>query len=242
MQELTKRYCEFRDEVFEFLEGGEWRDVGEGRMTHDKRVKVGEWKEVVIFGSNEVEGLDYTKNVLKDVLPEGTVKMCEEGGGEVILSRLGGRARIKKHVGPSNLRLTCHLGVKVPEGCGIEVAGVEMGWKEGECIVFDDGYEHRVWNDSEEDRIVLLIRFWNPVVEEGEREGFLEEAKRRKEEDYRERWHPPKEEGEEWIEGIIEEGRRCAKCGVQGKEELRIGQRERFEIYCRSCGNIETRD
>ena len=60
------------------------------------------------------------------------------------MSRLGGRARIKKHVGPSNLRLTCHLGVKVPEGCGIEVAGVEMGWKEGECIVFDDAAVHLV--------------------------------------------------------------------------------------------------
>ena len=80
---MTRRYGEFREEVRERVEGGEWREVGEGRMTHDKRVKVGEWKEVVVFGSNEVEGLEGTKKVLKDVLPEGTVKMCEEGGGKL---------------------------------------------------------------------------------------------------------------------------------------------------------------
>ena len=68
--------------------------------------------------------------------------------------------------GSSNARLTAHLPLVVPPGCcSIRVGGETRPYREGELLVFDDSYEHEVWNTSATDvRIVLLIRFWHPDV------------------------------------------------------------------------------
>ena len=34
-------------------------------------------------------------------------------------------------------------------------------WEEGRCIVFDDSYEHEVWNRTEHERVLLLVDFWH---------------------------------------------------------------------------------
>ena len=36
-------------------------------------------------------------------------------------------------------------------------------WKEGEIFVFDDTYEHEVWNDTDEERVILLFDFDRPM-------------------------------------------------------------------------------
>jgi Aspartyl/Asparaginyl beta-hydroxylase len=68
------------------------------------------------------------------------------------------------HRDGSNTYLTCHLGLKIPRGCGIRVGGQTRGWDEGKCIVFDSSYEHDAWNTSDELRIVLLIDFLHPEL------------------------------------------------------------------------------
>lgn len=46
--------------------------------------------------------------------------------------------------GPSNLKLRIHMGVVVPPGCRIRVADEWHTWREGECLVFDESFEHEV--------------------------------------------------------------------------------------------------
>eukprot|EP00927_Polykrikos_kofoidii_P038052 TRINITY_DN32315_c0_g1_i1.p1 TRINITY_DN32315_c0_g1~~TRINITY_DN32315_c0_g1_i1.p1 ORF type:complete len:258 (+),score=37.73 TRINITY_DN32315_c0_g1_i1:104-877(+) len=83
--------------------------------------------------------------------------------GNAIFSRLAPRTRLQPHCGPTNTRLTCHMGIDVPaEGCGMRVGGEARCWREGECIVFDDSWEHEVWNESTRSRVVLLVNFWHP--------------------------------------------------------------------------------
>ena len=36
-------------------------------------------------------------------------------------------------------------------------------WKVGECLVFDDTYEHEVRNDTDERRVVLFLDFDRPM-------------------------------------------------------------------------------
>lgn len=37
----------------------------------------------------------------------------------------------------------------------------------GKCLVFDDCYEHEVWNKTEGERVLLLFDLWHPdLVEE----------------------------------------------------------------------------
>ena len=39
----------------------------------------------------------------------------------------------------------------------MEVGGTELNWAEGEVLIFDDSFEHSVWNDSEEERMIFIL-------------------------------------------------------------------------------------
>ena len=51
----------------------------------------------------------------------------------------------------------------------MRVATETVRWREGELIVFDDSFEHEVWNESGETRIVLIVDFNHPDLPEKER-------------------------------------------------------------------------
>jgi beta-hydroxylase len=73
---------------------------------------------------------------------------------------------LMKHKGPTKGLMTCHLGLMVPrqrDNCLIEIDGVNYHWREGKTLVFDDTYKHEVWNDTAEERVVLLIHFLRPL-------------------------------------------------------------------------------
>ena len=89
-------------------------------------------------------------------------------GGIILFSSLSPGFHVSPHCGTSNTRLRCHLGIKIPEGCSIRVGSEERLWSEGQCLVFDDSFEHEAWNRSDEDRWVLLLDFWHPELTEVE--------------------------------------------------------------------------
>ena len=81
-------------------------------------------------------------------------------------SILSPRYHVPRHKGVTRGILTCHLGLMVPpekEQCRIEVKGEARHWEEGRALVFDDGMRHEVWNNSDQDRVVLLIQFTRPM-------------------------------------------------------------------------------
>ena len=89
-------------------------------------------------------------------------------------STLQGKSHIKPHSGPMNLRLRIHLPLIVPKNvtpnaCGIRVGDQIRSWEEGKVLMFDDSYEHEVWNETEQVRVLLLIDLWHPDVTRSER-------------------------------------------------------------------------
>jgi aspartate beta-hydroxylase len=84
-------------------------------------------------------------------------------GGLIYISRMVPGTHIVPHVGPTNLRLRSHLGIHVPAGdCRLRLGGETRGWVQGECIVFDDTFEHEAWNFTHEARTVLIVDIWHP--------------------------------------------------------------------------------
>jgi aspartate beta-hydroxylase len=51
-------------------------------------------------------------------------------------------------------------------GLPLRVSSEVVSWQEGKCLVFDDSFEHEVWNKSDCERVVLLIQFWHPDLTE----------------------------------------------------------------------------
>jgi aspartyl/asparaginyl beta-hydroxylase (cupin superfamily) len=89
----------------------------------------------------------------------------------VMFSRLAAGAKIPPHTGMLNARLICHLPLIVPHGCGFRVGNEVREWEEGKLLIFDDTMEHEAWNDSDEDRVVLIFDIWRPELSEGERQA-----------------------------------------------------------------------
>eukprot|EP00435_Cladocopium_sp_Y103_P009312 s4468_g2.t1 len=94
-----------------------------------------------------------------------------------LFSQLLPGTRLRSHCGPSNLRLTCHLGIRIPSGCKIVCGGEPRCWEEGKCIVFDDSFEHEVLHEGDEARTVLLVNFWHPDVPPEMRQGLMTAAR-----------------------------------------------------------------
>jgi aspartate beta-hydroxylase len=82
--------------------------------------------------------------------------------GDAIFSVQGPHSRLPPHCSVDNLRLRCHLGLRIPPGTGIRVGPETRAWAEGKCLLFEDAFEHEVWNHSGERRIVLIADFWHP--------------------------------------------------------------------------------
>ena len=77
-------------------------------------------------------------------------------------SRLAPKTHVKPHVGWAASVYRLHLGLVVPPGCRLRVAGETRPWQEGRCLIFDDTVEHEAWNDSDSPRGVLLLDFLRP--------------------------------------------------------------------------------
>lgn len=39
-------------------------------------------------------------------------------------------------------------------------------WKEGQFIIIDDSFEHEVWHTGASDRLILIVDFWHPDIDE----------------------------------------------------------------------------
>lgn len=76
---------------------------------------------------------------------------------------------IAAHRGVSKGLLTCHLGLSVPRGGDVRmrIGDRMVRWAEGETLVFDDTYDHEIWNDAAQPRIVLSIKFARPMGRSG---------------------------------------------------------------------------
>jgi aspartyl/asparaginyl beta-hydroxylase (cupin superfamily) len=82
----------------------------------------------------------------------------------IMFSALNPHSRIPPHTGPMNGIIRAHLPLLVPPGCFIRVGPDERTWEEGRLLVFDDSFEHEVWNHSDQVRIVLFLNFWHPCL------------------------------------------------------------------------------
>ncbi|MDH7973175.1 aspartyl/asparaginyl beta-hydroxylase domain-containing protein [Sphingomonas sp. AR_OL41] len=87
----------------------------------------------------------------------------------IMFSLLRAGARIPAHTGIINARLICHLPLVVPPGCGFRVGNEVREWEVGKLLIFDDTIEHEAWNESDEDRVVLIFDIWRPEVGEADR-------------------------------------------------------------------------
>jgi len=118
------------------------------------------WKTWFFFGY----GVRIEQNCA--ACPETTKALQQIPGMKTaFFSILSPGKHIPEHFGPYNGVLRYHLGLQVPadaEQCRIRVHDQIYHWNIGESLIFDDTYNHEVWNDSDQQRVVLFVDFVRP--------------------------------------------------------------------------------
>lgn len=112
------------------------------------------------------------------------------GLNSAFFSILAPGTHIPDHRGVTKGLITCHLGLIVPRDGDVRMRVHDriVRWAEGETLVFDDTYQHEVWNETNGTRVVLLIQFERPLRQPGKwfadlfmgfvrRSAFVQEAR-----------------------------------------------------------------
>jgi aspartyl/asparaginyl beta-hydroxylase (cupin superfamily) len=115
----------------------------------------------------------YPLNIM-GVKPDAFCKRCPKtveildhipGLFEAFFSILQGGKSIPHHEGPYRGYLRYHLGMVVPDKNppSIRLKDQIYTWKEGESVLFDDSWDHEVYNECAEDRVVLIVDIRRPM-------------------------------------------------------------------------------
>ncbi len=159
---FTDAWEAIRDEAKEVLK---YRDAIPGfeDVSPDQYriAKEKQWKTFVLFGF----GQKLEKNAK---LAPRTCEILEKVPNlqTAWFSILAPGYHIPAHTGVTKGIVRAHLGLLIPEAyekCRIRVDDTITAWKPGEIFVFDDTYEHEVWNDTDEERVILLFDFNRPM-------------------------------------------------------------------------------
>jgi ornithine lipid ester-linked acyl 2-hydroxylase len=151
-----------REELLRVLEDREalpnFQDISKDQIeiTDDDR-----WKTLFLYGY----GFEAKLGV--ELCPRTAELMrAIPGMKTAMFSILSPRKHILDHRGPYKGVLRYHLGLIVPadaQACKIRVGDDFRHWEEGQSMVFDDTFNHEVWNDTDETRVVLFVDVLRPL-------------------------------------------------------------------------------
>ncbi len=152
---------------------------------HRSIAEVNKWRSFFLWGygypiDDNLARCPRTKQVIEAI----------PGLNSAFFSILAPGTHIPAHRGVSKGLITCHLGLIVPRDGDVRMRVDDrvVRWSEGQTLVFDDTYDHEVWNDTESTRVVLLIQFERPLRQPGKwfadlflgfvkRSAFVQEAR-----------------------------------------------------------------
>ena len=112
--------------------------------------------------AEHVERCPHTSNLVAS-LPQSRIPTQSP---TVMFAKLAPGAKIAPQNGNLNCRLICHLPLVVPGSCGISVAAERREWEEGKLVILDDSIGNELWNDSDEEAVILLFDIARPEIDE----------------------------------------------------------------------------
>ena len=185
-QMLRENWQEIRDEaVAVALSRNAAPSLSTISPDHRSIAEVDKWRSFFLWGYG------YRIDENADRCP-ATAALVERipGLNSAFFSILAPGTHIPDHRGVTKGLVTCHLGLVVPRNGDVRMRVRDriVRWAEGETLVFDDTYQHEVWNDTDGTRVVLLIQFERPLRNPGKwiadrvlsivrRSAFVQEAR-----------------------------------------------------------------
>ncbi|XP_058524643.1 aspartyl/asparaginyl beta-hydroxylase isoform X2 [Ochotona princeps] len=158
---LERNWKLIRDEGLTVMDKAQGLFLPEDENLREK----GDWSQFTLWqqgrkNENACKGAPKTCTLLEK-FPETTG--CRRG--QIKYSIMHPGTHVWPHTGPTNCRLRMHLGLVVPkEGCKIRCANETRTWEEGKVFIFDDSFEHEVWQDASSFRLIFIVDVWHPEL------------------------------------------------------------------------------
>lgn len=139
----------------------QWRDLNRSLR----------WSALFLYkdGQPQTENIARCPKTVAALAKADVVKIPNRGPTS-FFSLLEPKTHIPAHTGTTNIRLTVHIPLVVPPNCRFRVGTQTREWSVGTAFLFDDTIEHEAWNDSDEERVILIFDVWNPLLSHAERE------------------------------------------------------------------------
>lgn len=184
-QHLRDNWQAIRDEAIAAALGNNSPSLSSISPDHRAIAPVNMWRSFFLWGY----GYRIEENIAACPVTTATVAKIPNLNS-AFFSILAPGTHIPAHRGVTKGLITCHLGLIVPRDGDVRMRVDDriVRWAEGETLVFDDTYDHEVWNDTDNTRVVLLIQFRRPLRNPGKwisdtflnvlrRSAFVQEAR-----------------------------------------------------------------
>ncbi|XP_008059901.2 aspartyl/asparaginyl beta-hydroxylase isoform X1 [Carlito syrichta] len=161
VKSLERNWKLIRDEGLAVMDEAKGLFLPEDENLREK----GDWSQFTLWqqgrkNENACKGAPKTCTLLEK-FPETTG--CRRG--QIKYSIMHPGTHVWPHTGPTNCRLRMHLGLVIPkEGCKIRCANETKTWEEGKVLIFDDSFEHEVWQDASSFRLIFIVDVWHPEL------------------------------------------------------------------------------
>ncbi len=144
---------------------------------HRAIAEVGKWRSFFLWGY----GYRIEENIAR--CPQTAALLASVPNlNSAVFSILAPGTHIPAHRGVTKGLITCHLGLIVPRDGDMRMRldNRVVRWAEGETLVFDDTYDHEIWNDTSGTQVVLVIQFQRPLRRPGKwvADAFLNIARK----------------------------------------------------------------
>lgn len=162
LRTFSDNWERIRDEVQVILKNREEIPAFQEVSPDQKKIATGKnWRTFFLYGFGE----KLNKNCAQAPF---TASLLEKVPNIEIswFSILSPGYHIPPHQGVSKGILRAHLGLIIPkdqENCRIRVDNEFRVWKPGQIFVLDDTYEHEVWNNTNDERVILIFDFDRPM-------------------------------------------------------------------------------
>ncbi|XP_040343657.1 aspartyl/asparaginyl beta-hydroxylase isoform X5 [Herpailurus yagouaroundi] len=169
VKSLERNWKLIRDEGLAVMDKAKGLFLPEDENLREK----GDWSQFTLWqqgrkNENACKGAPKTCSLLEK-FPETTG--CRRG--QIKYSVMHPGTHVWPHTGPTNCRLRMHLGLVIPkEGCKIRCANESKTWEEGKVLIFDDSFEHEVWQDAASFRLIFIVDVWHPELTPQQRQSL----------------------------------------------------------------------
>lgn len=158
VHKVEMRWTEIRDELLAKL--AEEKIVLQPYINKAMTSRPNRWKTLglmfwTVRSARNCRDFPQTWSILKEV----------PGITGISFNLLEPETTIKPHVGNTNAIIRCHMGLVIPgqvPRCGFRVGAETRSWQNGKFLMFCDAHQHTAWNNTNENRYILVVDFMRP--------------------------------------------------------------------------------